>query len=105
MEGGYAIVMYTGEMQAIVRSLDDAAGEIREQLAGQRMLQMRDELVAKLREEYKPEVKPELVDAIVLEPPGKADIPQGVPAAPRDPREPLKQVKPDKYLSTERRRA
>ena len=61
------------------------------------MLKLQDELVAKLREEHKPEVKPELLDAIVLDPVSKVDIPQGVPAAPRDPREPLKRVKPDKY--------
>lgn len=99
VEGGYGIAMFTGETPALARKLEDEPwhSEIRASLAGQRMLKMKDELVAKLYEQYKPEVKAELVDAIVLDPPRKSDIPQGSPAAPPDPREPLKTVEPDNY--------
>ncbi len=97
VEGGYAIVMYTGEMAAVSRTLADAEQEIREQLAAERMLKMRDDLAAKLHEEYKPEIKAELLGSVVPDPPRKGGIPQGSPAAPRDPREPLKAMPEDSY--------
>jgi PPIC-type PPIASE domain len=96
-DGGFSLLMLTGEMEARESSLADMAGEIREQLAQQRTQAARDALLAQLREQKKPEVHAELVDAIVLETGPDLDIPQGFPAAPRDPREPAKLKAPDKY--------
>ncbi|HKP56744.1 MAG TPA: peptidyl-prolyl cis-trans isomerase [Polyangiales bacterium] len=96
-EGGWSVLMLTGEMAAASKPRLMIEGELREQLVKQREAQALDALVAELRTQLKPEVHPELVDAIELPPGEPLDIPEGFAAAPPDPRQPLVQVQPDNY--------
>jgi peptidyl-prolyl cis-trans isomerase C len=96
-EGAFSLLMLTGEMPASAKPRAEVEDELREQLAKQRELRALEELVAGLQAQLKPEVHPELVDAIELPVGEPLDIPEGFAAAPPDPRQPLIQIKPDKY--------
>jgi parvulin-like peptidyl-prolyl isomerase len=96
-DGGFSVLMLTGEMPATTRPRAEVEEELREQLAKQQELRALEALVAELQTQLKPEVHPELVDAIQLAPGEPLDIPEGFAAAPPDPRQPLIQIQPDKY--------
>jgi peptidyl-prolyl cis-trans isomerase C len=96
-DGGFSLLMFTGEMPAAEKPRDEVDAELREQLAKQQEKSALEALVAELRAQVKPEVHPELVDAVELPPGEPLDIPEGFAAAPPDPREPLVQIQPDKY--------
>ena len=67
VDGGYAVVKLTGSRPAVSRKLADVEESIRVRLWRERRQQAIDAFVTALRTQYKPEVHPELVDAIVLE--------------------------------------
>jgi hypothetical protein len=96
-ERGFSVLMLTGEMPAMVKSLAKASDDIRELLAQQRKAQNLDAVLEKLRAQYPPETHPELLAPIAIEPGKPLDIPEGFPAAPPDPHAPPRIVKPDKY--------
>jgi hypothetical protein len=95
VEGGFSIAMFTGENPGLHATLAKLEGGIRDRRASERQQHDLDEWVAKLRAEVKPEVHPELVDAIALDPAPAGDIPSGFPAAPPDPWAPPILVEPD----------
>lgn len=96
--GVFSVLMLNGEMPGAEVRLADVEEDIRNEIAAQRTRHAREALVSQLEAEQKPVVQPALVDAIELDPvPAPAAIPQGFPAAPVDPRAPLKQLTPDKY--------
>jgi hypothetical protein len=97
VHGGYGLVMLTAKVPAVSRTLAQVEGQIREQLTEQERLRQLDALVARLQAQVKPEVHPELLDAIALDPIAPLDIPHGFEAAPPDPRAPPKIVQPDGY--------
>jgi peptidyl-prolyl cis-trans isomerase C len=66
-DAGYSIVKLTGQRPAVSRKLSEAEETIRVRLWRERRQQAGEELVARLRAQYKPEIHPELLDAIVLE--------------------------------------
>jgi hypothetical protein len=78
--------MLTAINPAYQTPLSAAAPEIRDTLAEQRQRQRVQALVEELRGSHGVSTQPELIDAIELAPAPVADIPAGVPAAPRDPR-------------------
>jgi len=96
VDGGFSVLMLTGETKAFERPLAKVEKKIREALAGERTAQQVQELAAKLAESTKVETHPELLAAIRLDEPTH-DIPQGFPASPEDPRAPPKLVAPDGY--------
>jgi peptidyl-prolyl cis-trans isomerase C len=96
-DGGFSLLMLTGEMPAMAKPRAEVDAELREQLAKQRELQALEALVQELHAQLKPEVHPELVDAVDVPPGEPLDIPEGFAAAPPDPRQPLIQIQPDKY--------
>jgi hypothetical protein len=94
---GFSVLMLTGEMPALAQKLADVEDALRAELAEKRSTEAQEALVAELREQWKPEVHPERIDAITL-PPGKPlDQPQGFPAAPPDPRAASRFVEPDGF--------
>lgn len=93
--GGFAVLMLTGQMRAVERSLAQAQDEIREQLAVARSRDAVEALVARLRAEHPPETHLELLDAIDMDDIPAPDVPHGVPAAPPDPFAPTVIVEPD----------
>jgi peptidyl-prolyl cis-trans isomerase C len=92
---GFSVLMLTGEMPALDKKLADVEAEIRAELSAQRMREAQEALVVRLREQWKPELHPERMDAIELEPAKPLGLPQGFPAAPPDPRAPARIVEPD----------
>jgi peptidyl-prolyl cis-trans isomerase C len=94
---GFSVLMLTGEMPAVEQKLADAEEGIRGALAEQRAREAEEALVAALRAQLKPQVHPELLEPIALEPAKPLDVPQGVPAAPPDPRAPARFVEPDGF--------
>lgn len=72
VDGGYAVVKLTGVRPALSRKLGDVEETIRVRLWRDQREKAIEALVAKLRAEVKPEVHPELVDAIKLD-----DMPLG----------------------------
>jgi hypothetical protein len=97
VHGGFGVVMLTAKVPAVSRALAQVEDQIREQLTEQERLRQLDALVARLQAQVKPEVHPELLDAIALDPIAPLDIPHGFEAAPPDPRAPPKIVKPDGF--------
>ena len=97
VERGYALLLLTGEEAEMVMPYDEAAGELREQLAIKRSQQRVEELVMQLRASVPIEVHPELLAPIALDTESGLDIPQGFPAHPPDPRVGARTIKPDKF--------
>jgi hypothetical protein len=97
LERGFGVLMLTGEGPPFSTPFEEAAAQIREQLAAQRSAQRVEELLAQLRTTVKIEVHPELLAPIVLDTKAGLDVPQGFPAHPPDPRVGPRSVKPDKY--------
>jgi len=97
LEQGFGVLMLTGEGPPFSTPYEEAAAQIREQLAARRSAQRVEELVAQLRASVKVEVHPELLAPIVLDTKAGLDLPQGFPAHPQDPRVGVRTVKPDKY--------
>jgi peptidyl-prolyl cis-trans isomerase C len=91
----FSLVMFTGEMPAMTKSLAKVAPRIRDQLAQERASRALDALLKRLMTEHPSELHPELLDSIVLDPAQPPEIPEGFPAAPPDPRAPPRRVKPD----------
>ncbi len=96
-DGAFSVVMLTGEMPAMQRPLAKVEGKIRKRLAAQQQSHALDALLAQLRAQAKPEIHPELLGAIALDPLPPHDIPEGFAAAPPDPTAPPRLVKPDGY--------
>lgn len=97
VNGGFGVVMLTAKVPASSRTLAQVEGKLRDQLSEQERLRQLDALVARLREQIKPESHPELLDQIQLDPIVPLDMPHGFEAAPPDPRAPPKMMKPDGY--------
>jgi peptidyl-prolyl cis-trans isomerase C len=95
LKNGFGVVMWTGTTPELRRSLAEVEESLREKLASEQQRQQIDALVERLRAQVAPELHPELVDAIVLDPFPTADIPSGFPPAPPDPRIPPVLVPPD----------
>jgi hypothetical protein len=89
--------MLTARVPAVDRPLAKVQGRIRDQLGEQERQRQFDALVARLRAEIKPELHPELLDAITLDPVTPLDIPHGFAAAPPDPLAPPQRVQPDGF--------
>jgi peptidyl-prolyl cis-trans isomerase C len=84
LPGGYSIVKLTGQRPALSRKLDEVDETIRARLWRERRQNAIEGFVAKLRENAKPELHPELMNAIKLEDaagPGPG-MPPGVPGMP-----------------------
>lgn len=75
-DAGYSIVKLTGQRPALSRKLSEVEETIRARLWNERKQAASEQLVQKLRDQYKPEIHAELLDAIKLEEPA-------TPAAPR----------------------
>jgi peptidyl-prolyl cis-trans isomerase C len=75
LAAGFGVLKLTGQRPAVSRTLADVQDAIRTRLWRDRRQQAVEQLLASLRTQYKPEVHPELVDAIKLE------EPKGAPAA------------------------
>jgi len=72
-------------------------GKLRKELAQRRFEQAQDELAKRLYDEHKPEVHADLLEAVALQPTAPPDQPQGFPAAPPDPRAPVRVVQSDGF--------
>jgi peptidyl-prolyl cis-trans isomerase C len=94
---GYSVVLLLTVRPAVNVLLKDAEGELREMLAGEATRKATQALVDKLALERPVKKHPERVELVKLDAPASAGIPQGVPAAPADPREPPHYQAPDKY--------
>jgi hypothetical protein len=94
-DGTFSVLMLTGEMAEIDKSLSELDPILREQIAMKKQGSSVDALVEKLREEHEPIVNTHLLDAIVLPPAERTDRPEGFAAAPPDPREPPMFIEPD----------
>ena len=97
LPGGFSIVKLTGQRPALSRKLDEVAETIRARLWRERRQNAIEAFVAKLREQAKPELHAELMDAIKLEdsgPGGPVGMP-GVPGGPGMPGMPTIPAKPD----------
>ncbi len=84
VKGGFAVIKLSGKRDADSRSLKEAEPQIRKQLWRQSRKKLMDDFIAQLREQYKPESHPELMEAIKMEqaPPGR-NIRPGFPRGPR----------------------
>lgn len=84
LEGGFSVLMLTGERDAVERKLKDKdlQQSIRVRLWRERRQQAIEEFVQGLRKKYKPEIHPELLGAIEIEteaaPKGRG-VPEGFP--------------------------
>jgi peptidyl-prolyl cis-trans isomerase C len=78
-DAGYSVVKLTGQRPAISRKLAEAEETIRIRLWRERRQDASEQLVKKLEAQYKPELHPELMDAIKLEEPVNAGIPAALP--------------------------
>jgi peptidyl-prolyl cis-trans isomerase C len=67
LPGGYSIVKLTGQRPAISRKVEEVDETIRARLWRERRQKGIEDFVTKLREQAKPEIHPELMDAIKLE--------------------------------------
>ncbi|MFI5305803.1 MAG: peptidylprolyl isomerase [Polyangiales bacterium] len=97
IDGGFSVLLLTGDMKPFERPLAKVGGEIRETLAAERTKQRVDELATALMQTSHVETHPELLSAIRLDTQTPADIPQGFPASPEDPRARPKVIVPDGY--------
>jgi hypothetical protein len=95
MSTGFGVLMFTGETPALTQDFAAVEDALRAELAERRAAEAQDALAIQLREQWKPEVHPERIDAIQLEPARRLDQPQGFPAAPPDPRAAPRVVEPD----------
>jgi hypothetical protein len=95
--GRFSVLMVTGDMRAQEPSLADIEETVRAELALQRHEEARRALITALERQWKPEVHPERMAAIRIEVGEPADQPQGFPAAPPDPRAPVRIVEPDAF--------
>jgi hypothetical protein len=91
------VLLLTGDMPAQEPSLADMDETVRAELAQQRHEEARRALTATLEKQWKPEVHPERMAPIQIEVGEPADLPQGFPAAPPDPRAPARIVEPDDF--------
>jgi peptidyl-prolyl cis-trans isomerase C len=84
VKGGFGIIKLSGKRDADSRSLKEAEPQIRKQLWRQNRKKLMDDFIAQLREQYKPESHPELMEAIKMEhaPPGR-NIQPGFPRGPK----------------------
>lgn len=96
-DGGFSVLMLTGEMPAVEPRLADVEAPIREEIAKQRLLDAQTALLQKLKDEWKPELHPERMNAVQLDATPPLDQPHGFPAAPPDPRAPPRFIEPDGY--------
>lgn len=92
---GFSVLLVTGEIPAIEPTLVALEPELREQLRKDRLVRAFDALIEQLRGRIPIETRPDLLQAIELDPPAQPDIPQGFPAAPADPRRPDLAVEDD----------
>jgi parvulin-like peptidyl-prolyl isomerase len=92
---GFGVLMLTGETPALPQEFAGVEDALRAQLAELRTAEAQEALLVQLRERWQPEVHPERIDAIQLEPARRLDQPQGFPAAPPDPRAASQVVEPD----------
>jgi len=84
VKGGFAIIKLSGKRDADSRSLKDAEPQIRKQLWRQNRKKLMDDFIAQLREQYKPESHPELMDAIEMEQaPRGRNVQPGFPRGPK----------------------
>jgi parvulin-like peptidyl-prolyl isomerase len=97
VHGGFGVLMLTAKVPAASRTLAQVKDKIVEQLGEQERLRQLDALVARLQSEIKPEMHPELLEQIDLDPVVPLDMPHGFEAAPPDPRAPPKFMKPDGF--------
>jgi len=67
LPAGFAVVKLTGQRLAVSRKLADVQDAIRVRLWRDHRQQAVEQLLTNLRQQYKPEVHPELMDAIKLE--------------------------------------
>jgi peptidyl-prolyl cis-trans isomerase C len=95
LKNGFGIVMWTGTTPELRSSLAQVEERLREKRASDEQQRQVNALVERLRSEVAPEVHPELVDPIALDPVPPADIPSGFPPAPPDPRIPPVLIEPD----------
>jgi peptidyl-prolyl cis-trans isomerase C len=96
-DGAFSVVMLTGEMPPVNKPRAEIDAELRETLARHARDKAVSALIDKLRADASPQVHPELIDAIQLAPAPPRGIPEGFPATPRDPRQPPRMLKPDKF--------
>lgn len=75
-DAGYSIVKLTGQRPSISRNLTEAEESIRVRLWRERRQAASEQLVQKLQQEYKPEIHPELLDAVKLDEPENPALPQ-----------------------------
>lgn len=92
---GYSVLLLIAARDAIDVSLKEADAELRGTLASKATKAATDALADSLAKAHPNETHPERVAAIQLDPPPNQGIPQGVPAAPPDPREPPRVQEPD----------
>ncbi len=95
--GGYSVVLLMLVRPPIDVSLKQAEGELREALAIKATQAATTALAETLSKDRPSITHPERLESIVLDPAPTEGMPQGVPAAPRDPREPPHVKPPDKY--------
>jgi peptidyl-prolyl cis-trans isomerase C len=84
IEDGWSVIKLTGHRPESKRPLQGVEATIRRRLWREKRERAVEQLVADLRKEYKPEVQPELVEAIDIKtgPPGE-NLRPGFPRAPR----------------------
>jgi hypothetical protein len=98
IDGQFGIVMLTAELPGASIPQKQVEDDIRAELASKRSASELDALAARLREEQKPELHPELVDRVKLDPPAPPpDIPAGFRPDPPDPRAPATLLPRDLY--------
>jgi hypothetical protein len=66
--GNFSVLMLTGEDRGLEPRLHDLEAQVRAEIAERRHAEAQQALVATLREQWKPEVHPERMDAIQLDP-------------------------------------
>lgn len=95
--GGFSVLVLLERIEAT--KMPQAAGlqAVREELAARRTAEATEALVAELTKANAPQTFPERVDAIALDPPATAGMPQGFSAAPKDPTAPPVIVEPDGF--------
>ena len=94
---GFALLMFTGEMPAFVMPPAQVDELVREELASTKQKAALEALVKELSAKTPPVVHAELIGQVVLPEVEPLGIPEGFPAAPPDPRQPLKTIAPDRY--------
>lgn len=97
LNGGFAVLMFTGEMPAYAAPPGQIDEVLREELAQTKQQAALETLVKELSAKAQPVVHAELLGQVVLPEVAPLGIPEGFPAAPPDPRAPPKLIAPDRY--------